>query len=55
MNLMKVLCFRVPNTQCITQDRNRDRRGYLANDKLPFRLIEIVYGNFEVELEKNEE
>jgi hypothetical protein len=27
----------------------------LANYKLPFRLIEIVHGNFKIELEKNEE
>jgi hypothetical protein len=26
-------------------------RGHLADDKLAFRLIEIVYGDFEVELE----
>ena len=33
----------------------RDKTGHLADDKLSFRLIEIVYGNFEVELERNEE
>jgi hypothetical protein len=27
----------------------------LANDKLPFRFIEIMCGNLEVELEKNDE
>jgi hypothetical protein len=26
-------------------------QGHLADDKLAFRLVEIVYGNFEVELE----
>jgi hypothetical protein len=32
----------------------RDRTGHLADDKLSFCLIEIVYGDFEVELERNE-
>jgi hypothetical protein len=31
---------------------HRDKTGHLANDKLPFRLIEIMYRNFEVELER---
>jgi hypothetical protein len=31
------------------------KTGHLADDKLSFRLIEIVYGDFEVELERNEE
>ena len=30
------------------------RTGTLADDKLAFRLIEVVYRNFEVELEGNE-
>jgi hypothetical protein len=30
----------------------RDRMGHLADDKLAFRLIEVVYRNLEVELEK---
>ena len=30
----------------------RDRTGHLANDKLSFRLIEIVYRDFEVKLEE---
>ena len=33
----------------------REKTGHLADDKLSFRLIEIVYGDFEVELERNEE
>jgi len=32
-----------------------DGTEHLANDKLSFRFIEIMYGNFEVELEKNDE
>jgi hypothetical protein len=33
----------------------RDRMGHLADDKLAFRLIEVVYRNLEVELEKHGE
>jgi hypothetical protein len=33
----------------------RDRSGHLADDELSFRLIEIVYRDFEIKLERNEE
>jgi len=49
---MKVYDFRVPNTHCTIWNRNP---GHLADDKLSFRLIEIVCGDFEVKLERNEE
>ena len=52
VNVMKVLWFQ--STEYAVHYSGQEPR-HLANDKLPFRLIEIVYGNFKIELENNEE
>jgi hypothetical protein len=39
----------------LLRTRTRNRMGHLANDKFPFRLIEIMYRNFEIELERDGE
>jgi hypothetical protein len=52
---MKVLWFVISEYQHCYGQELPDRTEHLTNDKLPFRFIEIMCGNFEVELEKNDE